>query len=78
MSKVLRQARARLAANCVANDVLPSPPEALVIMINCYERLGQKELAEQTRQVFAANYAGDVAPVKSATKKRWWNVFSRR
>ena len=56
-------------------DGAPAVREALVIMINCYERLGQKELADQTRQVFAANYSGQVAAVKSATKKHWWNIF---
>lgn len=56
-------------------DGAPAVREALVIMINCYERLGQKDLADQTRKVFAANYSGDVAAVQAATKKRWWKVF---
>lgn len=56
-------------------DGAPAVREALVIMINCYERLGQKELADRTRQVLAANYSGDVAAVKDVTKKPWWKVF---
>lgn len=56
-------------------DGAPAVREALVIMINCYERLGQKDLADQTRKVFADNYSGEVAAVKPATRKHWWNVF---
>ena len=56
-------------------DGAPAEREALVIMINCYERLGQKQLADQTRKVFAANYSGEVAAVQAATKKHWWNIF---
>jgi outer membrane protein assembly factor BamD len=56
-------------------DGAPAVREALIIMINCYERLGQKDLADQTRRVYAANYSGEVAAVQSAVKKRWWNIF---
>lgn len=56
-------------------DGAPAVREALIIMINCYERLGQKDLADRTRGVFAANYSGEVAAVRDATKKPWWKVF---
>lgn len=56
-------------------DGAPAVREALSIMIKSYERLGQKELADQTRKVYAANYAGDAAAVKAGKRKHWWSIF---
>ena len=55
-------------------DGAPAVREALEIMVQSYERLGMKELADQTRQVYATNYGGDgnkVVPYK----KPWWKVW---
>ena len=55
-------------------DGAPAVREALEIMILCYERLDMKELADQTRAVYAANYGGNpesVVPVK----KSWWRFW---
>jgi outer membrane protein assembly factor BamD len=44
-------------------DGAPAVREALQIMIESYDRLNLQPLAAQTRQVYEANYAGDVAVV---------------
>ncbi len=54
---------------CIENyDGAPAVRSALEIMITSYDGLGLKELAEQSRKVYAANYAG--SPVKR-DRKRW-------
>jgi len=42
-------------------DGAPAVREALQIMIESYDRLNLQPLARQTRQVYQANYAGEVA-----------------
>jgi len=56
-------------------DGAPAVREALEIMIESYERLGMKELADQSRQVYVLNYGGDpqkVVPVK----RSWWKPWA--
>jgi outer membrane protein assembly factor BamD len=57
-------------------DGAPAVREALAIMIRCYEELGMRDLAEQARTVYAANYdaaaPSDAGPAK---KKRWWKPW---
>jgi outer membrane protein assembly factor BamD len=43
-------------------DGAPAVKEALDILIQCYDHLNLEPLAEQTRQVYAANYPGDRPP----------------
>jgi len=52
----------------------PAVREALEIMVQSYEQLGMKELADQTRQVYAANYGGDQQKVVPY-KRPWWKVW---
>jgi len=55
-------------------DGAPAVREALEIMVESYERLDMKELADQTRQVYAANYGGDEGKVVPY-RKPWWKVW---
>lgn len=57
-------------------DGAPAVREALEIMVAAYENLGMKELADQTRTVYAANYEGAVPDRGPNTgKKPWWKVW---
>lgn len=56
-------------------DGAPAVREALHIMIESYDRLNLQPLAAQTRQVYEANYAGDVAQSQAEIKKSWWKIW---
>lgn len=55
-------------------DGAPAVRDALEIMVQAYEQLGMKDLADQTRQVYAANYGGDQQTVVPY-KKPWWKLW---
>ncbi len=55
-------------------DGAPAVREALELMVEAYEQLGMKELADQTRQVYAANYGGDEQKVVPY-KRPWWKLW---
>jgi outer membrane protein assembly factor BamD len=55
-------------------DGAPAVREALEIMVDSYEKLGMKEQADRTRQVYAANFGGDEKTVVP-TKRRWWKFW---
>ncbi len=44
-------------------------------MIVSYDRLGMKALADESRQVYAANFSGQVTQVAAATKHHWWQFW---
>ena len=48
--------------------------EALEILIQSYERLEMKELADQTREVYALNYGGTTETVVPV-KRSWWKFW---
>ena len=56
-------------------DGAPALREALQIMIESYDRLNLQPLAAQTRQVYEANYAGDVRQSQAEVKKSWWKIW---
>ncbi|HEY4210569.1 MAG TPA: outer membrane protein assembly factor BamD [Steroidobacteraceae bacterium] len=56
-------------------DGAPATREALQIMIQCYDRLNLKPLADQTRQVYAANYSGDVKRSEADIHRKWWKFW---
>ena len=56
-------------------DGAPAVREALQIMIESYDRLNLQPLAAQTRQVYEANYAGDVRHSQAEVKKSWWKIW---
>jgi len=56
-------------------DGAPAVRSALVILIAAYDRLDLKDLANQARQVYEANYGSEVEHLKPATRKRWWKFW---
>src|SRR6202043_3043925 len=56
-------------------DGAPAVREALHIMIESYDRLNLQPLAAQTRQVYEANYAGDVPQSQAEIKRSWWRIW---
>ena len=53
-------------------DGAPAVREALQILIESYDKLNLQPLAAQRRQVYAANYSGDVRTAEAEVKKSWW------
>jgi outer membrane protein assembly factor BamD len=56
-------------------DGSPAIREALQIMIQAYDRLNLKPLADQTRKVYADNYSGQVQEAQAELHKHWWKVW---
>jgi outer membrane protein assembly factor BamD len=56
-------------------DGAPAVREALEILIESYDRLNLQPLAAQTRQVYEANYSGDVRTSEAEVKKPWWRIW---
>ena len=56
-------------------DGAPAEREALELMIQSYDRLNLPTLAAQTRQVYDANYSGDVRQAQAEVKRSWWKVW---
>ncbi|HYL02768.1 MAG TPA: outer membrane protein assembly factor BamD [Steroidobacteraceae bacterium] len=56
-------------------DGAPAERDALTIMIECYDKLGLKPLADQAREVYAANYSGQVRPSQAAVRRAWWKFW---
>jgi outer membrane protein assembly factor BamD len=56
-------------------DGAPAVREALEIMVQAYDRLNLPALAAQTRQVYEANYSGDVRQAQAEVKKSWWKIW---
>lgn len=56
-------------------DGAPAVKEALEILIECYDRLNLTDLARQTREVYAANFSGDVEHVEAEINRPWWKFW---
>jgi len=56
-------------------DGAPAVREALAIMIEAYDRLNLQPLAAQTRQVYEANYGGEIRQAQAEIKKSWWKIW---
>jgi outer membrane protein assembly factor BamD len=56
-------------------DGAPAVREALEIMVYCYDQMGLKELAAQTRQMYRNNYEGEVGENKGPVKKKWYKLW---
>jgi len=71
-------ASSQRAKGCIEQyDGSPAVKEALEILIQSYDRLNLQPLAEQTRQVYAANYSSTkkVAMSQADVKKSWWQFW---
>lgn len=56
-------------------DGAPAMQDALTLLIESYDRLDLKELADQSRQVYAVNFEGKVRQQAAATHKSWWQFW---
>jgi outer membrane protein assembly factor BamD len=56
-------------------DGAPATKEALSILILSYDKLNLQPLAAQSREVYAANYTGDVRVADAEVKKSWWKLW---
>jgi outer membrane protein assembly factor BamD len=56
-------------------DGAPAVQQALEILIECYDKLNLQPLAAQTREVYAANYSGEVRTSQADVKKAWWRFW---
>jgi len=56
-------------------DGAPAIRDALVIMIESYDRLNLQPLAADARQVYQANYPGAVRSSEAEVKKSWWQIW---
>ena len=56
-------------------DGAPAIRRALEIMIEAYDRLDLPQLADQTRQVYQANFEGEVRRVQAEVHKPWWKFW---
>src|SRR5688572_8983316 len=56
-------------------DGAPAMRDALAILIEAYDRLNLKELAEQSRTVYKANFEDDVRQAQAQTRQSWWEFW---
>ena len=69
-------AAAQRAKGCVENfDGAPAVKEALQIMVQAYDRLNLKPLADKAREVYVLNYSGDVQQAQAEIKRPWWKLW---
>ncbi len=74
---------AYLAAANRAQDAIthfpdsPSRRDALELMVEAYDRMGLKQLRDDTKKVLAKNYPGDrlVAQGRNRVKEPWWKFW---
>jgi hypothetical protein len=67
---IVRQAIAQI-------DHAPAVRQALEIMVFCYEKMELKELADQTRVMYRANFEGEVGEGRKAPveKRKWYKLW---
>jgi outer membrane protein assembly factor BamD len=64
------------AKGCVENfDGAPAVKEALRIMVQAYDRLNLKELADTARQVYEFNYGSEIQQAQAEVKRPWWKIW---
>ena len=64
------------AKNCVEQyDGAPAVHDAVAIMVEGYDRLNLQPLAEKAKEVYHANYSGDVRDARAEIKRPWWQVW---
>lgn len=56
-------------------DGAPAIQDALAVLIESYDKLDLKELAEQSRTVYTANFEGDVRQAQAEVQKSWWQFW---
>jgi outer membrane protein assembly factor BamD len=56
---------------------VPAVEDALIVMIESYDKLGLTQLRDDTRRVLASNYPDStfIRPEKAQNKKSWWKLW---
>jgi outer membrane protein assembly factor BamD len=69
-------AAAQRAKVCIEEfDGAPAIREALEILILSYDQMDLKELANQTRQMYRANYDAEASAKKTTVKRKWYKLW---
>jgi outer membrane protein assembly factor BamD len=69
-------AAAQRAKVCIEEfDGAPAVREALEILILSYDKMELKELANQTRQMYRANYDAEASEKKTTLKRKWYKLW---
>jgi outer membrane protein assembly factor BamD len=69
-------AAAQRAKGCVDNfDGAPAMKEALKLMIESYDHLNLKPLADKAREVYQLNSGGDIQQAQADVKRSWWKIW---
>jgi outer membrane protein assembly factor BamD len=64
------------AKGCVDDyDGAPAVQDAIAIMVEGYEHLNLQPLADKAKEMYHANYSGDVHQVTADIKRKWWQVW---
>jgi outer membrane protein assembly factor BamD len=64
------------AKGCIEQyDGAPAVHDALAIMVEGYDRLNLQPLAEKAKEVYRANYSGEVRKVRAEDTKHWWEAL---
>jgi outer membrane protein assembly factor BamD len=64
------------AKGCVEQyDGAPAVHDAMAIMVQGYDHLGLTPLADKAKEVYHANYSGEIRDAKADTKRHWWQVW---
>jgi len=64
------------AKGCIEQyDGAPAVHDAMAIMVEGYDRLNLKPLAERAKAVYHANYSGEVRDAQAEIKKHWWQFW---
>jgi outer membrane protein assembly factor BamD len=64
------------AKGCVEQyDGAPAVKDALEMMVEGYDRLGLQPLADKAREVYKANYSGEIRETVAENKKHWWQAI---
>jgi outer membrane protein assembly factor BamD len=56
-------------------DGAPAVKDALSVLIVSYDKLNLPALAQQTREVYAANYGATVRVADADIKRSWWKIW---
>lgn len=56
----------------------PAREEALFLMVQCYDRMGNYELRDDAQRVFLKNYPNSALMNPASKDRAWWNFWSKK
>jgi outer membrane protein assembly factor BamD len=76
MKRAAYVAAAQRAKGCIEQyDGAPATKEALQLLIQSYDHLALKPLADQARVAYQANYSSEVKQAQADVQKPWWKFW---